>query len=392
MATWTDEDSDAYEAKPEFEPSIENSIWQTGEGSWAIGSSMRCEVSTDRPVPEDQIASWKDADNVLYCLRPQEPRFAEEGPLEQSVYGPVQKPFRSRHWSSEVFVVGKDILIKVKYSPPGWYSIEGDALSLVAGQTPEVPIPECIHFWIDRKWNRSFLIMTRIHGVTLDDAWWGLSNEEKESVTDELADYQVEIARTITSPVFKGVNDTVPYKPYYFSAHDYRRGHWDPKSDALSKPLDSEQLREQMSLISGGENIPDIGSQFHLFHGDMNPRNVLLSVGERIEGKRDVYVAGIIDWEMASYVPHWWLTLFPTLRSSGAYWLIQSMEQNEANPYLMWEYVEFLNSSMVNFGWENGFISAGWFRKYYIGKQREEERRFIEDKLAGCVTWLSKTA
>ena len=372
-------------AKPDFEPAMERSVWQTGIGSWAIGSSMRCESFTDSRKPEDAIAAWKDADGVDYCLRPQDP------PLEQSECGPGDKPFFFRHWSSVLFEVGRDILVKVKYSPPGWYSVEGDALNLIRSRTPEVPVPECIHFGIDRKWNRSFLIMPRIQGVTLDDIWWSLSQPEQEWVACELAEYQVTVARSITSDVFKGVNGDA-YKSVYFTSRDIRIGVWDCDPGAIQGPLTPEQLREQMSELSGGEEIPDLGTVFHLFHNDLGPENVLISVGEHdSEGEREVHVAAIIDWDRAAFVPDWWLTLYPTVRN-GAYWLSLSKEQEDTNLDLAWDYVRVLNAAMRGCGWECGYTHMAWSNTYFDGQSREEERRFNEAKLAGCVKWLSDTA
>ena len=345
---------------------------------------MRCESLTDREMPQDAIAAWEDADGVDYCLRPQDP------PLEQSECGSADKPFSFRHWSSAIFEVGRDILVKVKYSPPGWYSIEGDALNLIRSRTPEVPVPECVHFWIDRKWNRSFLIMPRIHGVILDDVWWNLSLQEKQWIADELAVYQNTVARNMTSSVFKGVAGDA-YNPAFLSSRDLCIGRWDPDTRALPGPLTPEQFREQMSYVSGVEKIPDVGNVFHLFHGDMSPSNVLLSVGERdSEGEREVHVAGIIDWELAGYVPHWWLTLCPSVRN-GAYTLSLSAEQMDADLNLAWDYVLKLNASMKEYGWECGSTHGLWFTDYCDGKDRQEERRFNEAKLAGRVKWLSDT-
>ena len=346
---------------------------------------MRCESLTDREIPKDAIAAWKDADGVDYCLRPQEP------PLEQSECGPANKPFSFRPWQSSVFEVGRDILVKAKYSPPGEYSIEGDALNLIRSCTPEVPVPECVHFWIDRKWNRSFLIMPRIHGVVLDDIWWSLSIQERQWIADELAVHQSTVAHNITSSVFKGVAGDA-YRPVFFSSRDECVRKWDSDTRAILGPLTPEQLRERMSCDSGGEEILDIGTVFHLFHGDMNPSNVLISVGERdSEGQREVQVTGIIDWEAAGFAPSWWLTLCPIVRN-GNYLLNLSTEQVDADPGLAWDYVVTLDAAMQNYGWESGRTNEVWLLNYCGSRYREDERRFNEAKLAGRVKWLSSTA
>ena len=346
---------------------------------------MRCESLTDGKMPEDAIAAWVDADGVDYCLRPRDP------PLEQSGCGSGETAISVRHWSSALFEVGKNILVKVKYSPPGWYSVEGDAMNLVRSRTPDVPVPECLHFWIDRKWNRYFLIMPRVHGVLLDDAWWGLEEEEKQWVTDELAGYQTTVARTITSKVFQGVAGD-DYGPIYFNARDVCAKKWDADKQGTSGPLTPEQLREHMSRVSGGEEILDVGTEFHLFHGDMGPGNVILSVGERDgEGKRDVSVAGIIDWELAGFVPHWWLTLYPVL-PHGNYALSLSDEQMDTNINLAWNYVSKLNVAMQEYGWECGRTHGAWFAKYNEGRHRQEEQRYREAKSTGRLKWVSDTA
>ncbi|MCJ1391320.1 hypothetical protein MMC18_004183 [Xylographa bjoerkii] len=346
---------------------------------------MRCERLEHCNTPEDAITVWKDADGVAYCLRPQDPV------LEQNEYGPLNKPFNHRQWSSALFEIGKDILVKVKYSPPAWYSIEGDAMNLVRRCAPAVPVPECIHYWIDQKWNRSFLIMPRIHGVLLNDAWWYLSEKEKEGICSELAAYQDLIGRNITSNVFQGVTGEA-YRHRIFSAIDLCIGRWDSDTRDVPGPLTADQLREQMSNISGGAPIVDLSPVFHLFHGDLSPTNVILSVGEQPDNgaEREVGVAAIIDWETAGFVPGWWITLYPGIRN-GAYWLTLPPPEVDADPdvNIAWDYVTTLDPMMQEYGWAHGDMHMDWYMEYCEARLRQEEREFKEAKSAGRLAWLS---
>ncbi|MCJ1384696.1 hypothetical protein MMC17_007814 [Xylographa soralifera] len=387
MGYMTPDERKLYEAQPDFQPPIESSVWQLKEGCWAFGSSMRCERLENSNAPEDAIKEWKDADGIAYCLRPQNPS------LEKNECGPPEKPFNHRQWASVLFEIGKDILVKVKYSPLGKDSVEGDAMDLVRRCVPSVPVPECIHYWIDQKWDRSFLIMPRVHGVLLNEAWWGLSEQEKENICDNLAKYQDLIARNITSNVFQGVTGKA-YRHRCFSAKNLCLGAWDHDLQDVPGPLTADELREQMSTISGGAPIMDLSPVFHLYHGDLSPTNVVLSVGEKPEdgGEREVTVAGIIDWEMAGFVPVWWITLYPCL-SHGAYWLTLPAPEIDPDPdwNITWDYVLMLNDMMQDYGYESGLKHMDWYTEYEEAIIRQREQAFKEAKLAGRLTWLKKS-
>jgi len=335
--------------------------------------------------PEDAIAAWKDTDGVAYCLRSQDPT------LEENEIGIASKPFHHEYWSEVSIEIGKDILVKVKYFPPGWTDTEGDAMDLVRRCTPEVPIPECIHHWIDQKWNRSFLIRRRVPGVELGEVWWRLSYKEKQSLCRELAEYQDSVARNITSNGYQNASGKARKNGFY-SANDVCKRRWDPDTrDVPVLPLTADQLREQMSKYSGGIPIPDLSPVFHFSHEDLGPTNVIVSIGDQPEdgGERKVNVAAIIDWASAVYVPSWWITLGP-LVNNHMYVVGLPPPDIDANPVVSkrFDYVDRLDYFMELHGWEPGRTHVAWFMEYIGLVRKDNLRELKEAKLAGRIPWL----
>ena len=148
---------------PKIEPHINASIWPIEDGKWAMGNLMLCErLSEGTEAPNDTIVTWQDSKGVTYCLRPRK----DGNPAPP--YNPANGPVIPRHFTSALFEIGADVLIKVRYAPEGWPKTEGTALRLVREKAPDIPVPEAIHFWYDKEWIRYFLILRRVHGQTLD--------------------------------------------------------------------------------------------------------------------------------------------------------------------------------------------------------------------------------
>ena len=131
-----------------------------------MGNLMLCE-KTGGKAPSDAIVTWLDGRDEEYCLRPR----PQENQPPVLAYDPANGPFIKRHFTSAIFQIGCDVLVKVKWAPKGWPNCEGLSMRLVKERAPDVPLPEAIHFWHDEKWDQYFLIQRRIHGPTLDDAW-----------------------------------------------------------------------------------------------------------------------------------------------------------------------------------------------------------------------------
>jgi aminoglycoside phosphotransferase len=81
--------------------------------------------------------------------------------------------------SSAVWAIGNKAFCKVKSWCPGLES-EAQTIKFVKERCPQIPVPEVIYEYIDE--DRSFLILGRVHGLTLRDAWADLSPSQHDNI------------------------------------------------------------------------------------------------------------------------------------------------------------------------------------------------------------------
>ena len=98
-------------------PEPRNSMRTIGEGQWAIGVYMICEMVRDR-VPDDALASWVDDSNVRFCIR-KRPANMPKDYDEAKVIKTRQRLAGTRSYptlniSMAVFRIGNGVLVKAK--------------------------------------------------------------------------------------------------------------------------------------------------------------------------------------------------------------------------------------------------------------------------------------
>ena len=183
-------------------------------------------------------------------------------------------------------------------------------MNLIRERAPSIPVPENISFWVDKGWDRTFLIMRRVHGVVLDDIFLDLSTTDQIQVTTELADYVKRVSE-ITAPYLQSA-DGEPLRSTSLLNHPAPlvEDTWDPIHEPLPGPLTVEEFRAGICQGSDGVEPPAMDSEFHLYHNDMSPGNIILSGTDKPKevGKSHVHVAGIIDWERAGFYPKFWIS------------------------------------------------------------------------------------
>lgn len=345
-----------------------------------MGNLMLCErIADGASAPSDAITTWKDGHGVDYCLRPQTNR------LPVPEYNEANKPAIPWNWSAGIFEIGHDVLVKVKYAPVGWPNTEGQSMRLVRERAPSVPVPEAIHYWLDKEWDRYFLITRRVHGVVLDRVWLNLSVDDKLQVSDELAAHTKSVAE-ITSPLYQNADGSA-VADGNLMGHDSLLRKYDPKPDGWPGPFTAEEFVEHARKVSGGVEPPEIGPNFHFYHNDPGAENVILSGTDeaQTEGESHVHVAGIIDWERAAYCPIWWITLYTI---EGGFFLSLTEEQMEENMDQCGDYIDFLHATLWEVaGFTSGFRYRDWFRQYLNGRGKINGRRFREAKAAGQIPW-----
>ena len=308
---------------------------------------MLCErIADGASAASDAITTWKDGQAVDYCLRPLKTR------LPVPPYDDDNAPALPWNRNTAIFEIGRDVLVKVKYTAADERSTEGKTVRLVRKLVPSVPVPEAIHFWHDKKLERIFIITRRVHGKMADDVWHSLKAEDHVQVARELAAYQKSIAE-ITAPAFQDVE-----------GHRIPDRHFLPYDGEWHEPFTAEELREQLRKASNGIEPPEFGPEFHLFHGDLGPSNVILSGMDepRTEGESHVHVAGIVDWQYAGFYPKFWITTLPLL-PHPQYALSVTMEQMESPRYSHWvgSYIFCLLTAMGELGFQDDFKGQSWW-------------------------------
>ncbi|KAJ6180782.1 hypothetical protein N7519_011243, partial [Penicillium mononematosum] len=197
--------------------------------------------------PDDTCTSaWRDGEN-WYILQPasEQPAPSEQSPDATPADSHEVRLIHTGDTLSAVWAIGNNDICKVHHWSSDTTS-ESETIKFVQKMAPQVPIPEVINSWVDRE--RSFLVLKRVPGITLRDAWGTMSATQQDSILNEVV-YSCERLASITS--------------------------------------------ERLQNVSGGPDLhpnPEIEERFHLYHPDLGPGNILI-YNQRL--------AAIIDWECA---------------------------------------------------------------------------------------------
>lgn len=189
---------------------------------------------------------------------------------------------------SAVWVVGNNAFCKVK----SWTAdmlLESKAIQFVQQTLPQVPVPGVIHNWVDN--DRSLLLLKRVEGTTLRDAWQTMSIHQQEFILDE-AVRLCNLFASVTSNRLRSVQCGPVLEPYL--AHSGK--------DTLG-PLTVCKSKRYF-FREGLHPNPEIGSQFHFYHPDLGPGNIIVPNNR---------ISAIIDWEGAGFYPRFWVSTKPSV-------------------------------------------------------------------------------
>lgn len=250
----------------------------TSPTTWQIGSLV-CEALTD-PAPSDSIATWEESD-LTYVLRAQRDNELVSSPETLPSDDPIGMV-------SAVWKIGQEAFCKAKLWSPG-IEAESDVIAFVKDVAPQICVPEVIHSWIEEE--RSFLMIRRIKGSTLRDVWASLSPAQRDSTVTKVAKY-CDILAQNTSPIMSSVTGGVLNESYLSEA-----------DAGLVGPLTREESVERFSIEGAPCPTPD--SDFHLYHPNLGPGNIIMS--------EDGDIAGVIGWGDAGYYPRFWIATKPSV-------------------------------------------------------------------------------
>lgn len=166
---------------------------------------------------------------------------------------------------------------------------EDKTIAFVKKIAPQISTPEVIYTWTDH--DRSYLILRRMEGSTLRDAWASLSLSQRHSVVKTIATHCDLLAQN-TSQMLGSATGRPVLEPYL-----------SPSNSGLLGLLTHKECERYFSAPSDG--CPTIGRDFHFYHPDLGPGNIMVSDDGR--------VAGILDWEAAGYYPAFWIATKPSV-------------------------------------------------------------------------------
>ncbi|KAJ6126091.1 hypothetical protein N7471_010584 [Penicillium samsonianum] len=262
---------------------IRNSVVETSHSTWRLGHTIEC---ARLPKPDDRsaIASWKDGDN-FYILRLAK---SEQLPDATPANSCEVRLIHEGGTLSAVWAIGNNAICKVHHWSPNTTS-ECDTIKFIQKMVPKVPVPEVINSWVDG--DRSFLVLKRVPGITLRDAWETMSAVQQESILDEVV-HMCDLLASVTSGRLQNVNGGPVLESYL--AHSERN---------FLEPLSVYESKKYFIQESIRSN-PEIEEKFHLYHADLGPGNIIVS---------NQKLSAIIDWESAGFYPRFWISTKPSV-------------------------------------------------------------------------------
>ena len=262
---------------------LRESVLRIGRNRWRLGTYV-CEIA-DEKSPKITIANWNDsAQNFIL-------RTLEDTDLDTANAPQATEPFHVGGFSSVVWEIGFHAFCKVKT----WNSeIEPEAqiISYVNKVAPEIPTPEVIHAWTEH--DRSFLLLKRAQGKTLESAWSEMSRTQRDTAIKTLVDY-CKILAQIKGSIL-GSPSGKPLSEQWLAMG----------SELLVGPFDHGGFVRYLS--NSGVEPPTIEKSFVFLHLDLSPTNIMVDNGA---------IVCLLDWEHAGFVFPSWLST--KLRLSPAF-------------------------------------------------------------------------
>ena len=323
-----------------MDPPIEHSVVKLNEQCFRLGSSMICEKSTAKGQ-SGILSTWQD-NGKTFILRQQTDYDRTMPPSTSSA-----TVIHEAGGCAEVWLFGDDTFCKVKAWCEGLES-EKATIDFVKTCCPHIPVPEVIFSWVDRDWSRSFTIIKRVPGKTLNEQWPSLNPSQRSDIANKIAEYCNDLSK-VTSHKFetvtkKGVNDDLLNDKIPAAHPD-----WKPR---LIGPLSHSHFTKFLQARTGKieHPIPSFGTTFHLYHSDLGPTNIMISD----DGK----ITGIIDWESVAFYPRFWVASKPVL--AGGFLLDPDYVGEDIEVRGGW--AEILRDALIAQGFEYSHDIVWWWR------------------------------
>lgn len=177
-------------------------------------------------------------------------------------------------------------------------------LHYINSHLPQIPSPKFLGSLMSRQ--RIYVFMSRGKGTTLEELWPQLQVADKQSVQKQLNDIFRVLRATQLRP------DDNPRKIGGFMSglcQDMRR--WPRSCEDLSTEAEFNDFlcrhentrRTQTPWIKMIRSFMKNDHKLVMTHGDLHPRNIMV---DWEEGRKDIKITSILDWEMAGWYPEYW--------------------------------------------------------------------------------------
>ncbi|RDW76847.1 uncharacterized protein DSM5745_06839 [Aspergillus mulundensis] len=180
--------------------------------------------------------------------------------------------------ATAVWSVGNSAYLKVKLKV-GDTTQESTTIAYVRSKQPSFAIPRVLYE--KQIHDRYYLVLTRVEGRTLAEAWPSLDERWKTHYVNSIADICSEMASWQGENV-GGVDGKGVPEAYLNQIH----GEYDFTPEAL---------------LEGCQSIGMDCSKFVFYHADLGPGNII------VEDVPTTGSVGIVDWELAGFFPKGWI-------------------------------------------------------------------------------------
>ena len=243
---------------------VRDSVKQIDATSWLVGSTHILRLVQG---PREGGCLWENAqDGSYYTLSAAAAPRPDAGPLPPDGHA---RQVHEAGESSAVFGFGDSLIIKIRNACDNTRR-EPETLAFLAKQSLSFDIPVVLFY--TEEGGKTYLVEPYIPGKPLNEAWWDMTEEEKEHVVTGVSEACAEIK------VFQSNSMTA-------SDCNWINSFSNSREDRV------EVLQRQCEEL--GINC----SVFVFSHNDLGPTNIIVNGGRVV----------IIDWGMAGYAPLAWV-------------------------------------------------------------------------------------
>ncbi|KAF4470695.1 kinase-like domain [Fusarium albosuccineum] len=171
-----------------------------------------------------------------------------------------------------------DVVLKIKlFQTRKGCTREGVTLNWLANQKLSFAIPRVLHYSEDD--DQSYLFSTRLPGITINSAWPSMDEDHRQYYVQQVVEICIQLSAHSSAEI-GGVDGA-------------------QLADGWLDPVTFDFRPD--TLLGNCAQLGMSSTLFHFSHNDLAPGNIIIDPNKK-------RLVGIIDWEMAGYVPREWIS------------------------------------------------------------------------------------